>query len=202
MPPGETIRVAGIVLAAGASRRMGDAGNKMLLDVDGEPMVRRAVRRALEAGLSPVIVVLGRDAARVRGALAGLDVSFAENPEFTGPTSGSLHAGLRALDAGVDAAVVMLGDMVHVTREMLTMLVEAAHGTSAPLAVSRYGEERVFAPPLLFRRPLWGELLAWHGEGCGKAVVQAHRAEAYMVDWPAAALSDIDTPADYERIGR
>lgn len=202
MQPGESVRAAGIVLAAGASSRMAALGNKLLLDVDGEPMVRRVVRRALEAGLSPVVVVVGHQSALVDDALDGLPATFAGNADYRGPTSGSLHAGLRTLGSDIDAAVVMLGDMVHVTTAMLTRLVEAAQGTPAPLVVSRYGEDGVLAPPLLFRRALWPELLAWHGEGCGKAVVQAHRAEAVMLDWPAAALRDIDTPADYEEIAR
>ena len=88
----------------------------------------------------------------------------------------------------------MLGDMVRVTVETLAMLVAAARGTDAPLVVSRYGD--VTAPPLLFRRALFGELLAWTGEGCGKAVVQAHRREAMYVERPEALLADVDTPED------
>jgi molybdenum cofactor cytidylyltransferase len=188
---------AGVILAAGASTRMGPTLNKLLLAVDGEPMVRRIARRATEAGLAPVVVVLGHEPARVRDALSGIDCTFVENAAFTGPTSGSLHAELRALDATVPAAVVLLGDMVRVTTPMIAALLATDAEGDAPLVVSRYGDEGVLAPPLLFRRALWPELLAWHGEGCGKAVVNAHRAEAAMVDWPAEALRDIDTPADY-----
>ncbi len=199
---GRRIRPAGIILAAGASRRMGETVNKLLLDVDGEPMVRRTARRALEAGLSRVVVVLGYERARVREALVGLDCQFAVSHDPSGPTSASLHAGLRALGPGVPAAVVMLSDMVHVTSEMVRAVVDAADGTSAPLVVSRYGEDLVPAPPLLFRRALWPELCAWNGEGCGKAVVQAHRDEAVWLDWPADLLRDVDTPADYEDLAR
>ncbi|MGH7584559.1 MAG: nucleotidyltransferase family protein, partial [Gemmatimonadales bacterium] len=60
----------------------------------------------------------------------------------------------------------------------------------------RYGD--VFAPPLLFRRSLFDELLAWHGEGCGKQVVLRHQDEAAILDWPADTLTDIDTPADLD----
>lgn len=199
---GRRIRPAGIILAAGASRRMGETVNKLLLDVDGEPMVRRTARRALEAGLSSVVVVLGYESARVREALVGLDCQFAVSHDPSGPASASLHAGLRALGPGVPAAVVMLSDMVHVTSEMVRAVVDAADGTSAPLVVSRYGEDLVPAPPLLFRRALWPELCAWNGEGCGKAVVQAHRDEAVWLDWPADLLRDVDTPADYEDLAR
>jgi len=188
------MRVAGVVLAAGASRRMGK--NKMLLELEGESLVRRASRRALAAGLSPVVVVLGHEAARARAALAGLAVEIALNPDFTGPTSGSLHAALELLGADVEAAVVLLGDMVHVSEAALAELVSRARASDAPLVVSRYGD--VTAPPLLFRRVLFGELLAWTGEGCGKAVVQAHKHEALYVDRPAAVLVDVDTPADFQ----
>jgi molybdenum cofactor cytidylyltransferase len=196
----ESARVAGVVLAAGCSRRMGR--NKLLLPIDGEPMVRRAVSRALDAGLAPVLVVLGHEAPQVREALRGLPCTFVESEEPAGPTSASLHAALRELgpDARVDAVVVLLADMVHVTTAMIAEVVADARRGSAPLEVSRYSD--VFAPPLLFRRALWPELLAWHGEGCGKAVVLAHRQEAGVHDWPADDLQDVDTPADYEALAR
>lgn len=188
--------IAAVLLAAGASRRMGT--NKLLLDVEGEPMVRRAARRALDAGCSPIVVVTGHEAERVRAALVGLDVAFAASPDPTGPTSVSLHAGLRALPPGASATIVMLSDMVHVSATMLRELLASAHGGDAPLVVSRYGD--VLAPPLLFRRALWPELLAWNGEGCGKAVVNAHIGEAVIHEWPAKSLHDVDTPADYEAV--
>src|SRR5437016_3437247 len=190
----ERASVAGVILAAGVSRRMGAGRNKMLLQLEGESLLRRAARRALVVGLSPVVVVLGHEADRARAELKGLSCESVVNPDFTGPTSGSLHKGLEQLGSNVGAAVVMLGDMVLVTEQMLSGLVAAARGTEAPLVVSRYGD--VTAPPLLFRRALFGELLAWSGEGCGKTVVQRHRGEAVYLDWPAQALADVDTPED------
>jgi molybdenum cofactor cytidylyltransferase len=190
------VNVAGVVLAAGASRRMGPGRNKMLLELAGEPLVRRAAHRALAAGLSPVVVVLGHEADRARAALAGLPVEITVNPDFTGPTSGSLHAGLDVLGADVEAVVVLLADMVHVTAAALAELVTRTRTSDAPLVVSRYGD--VTAPPLLFRRALFSELLAWTGEGCGKVVVQAHKHEALYVDRSAAVLLDVDTPEDFQ----
>ncbi len=190
------LRIAAVVLAAGASRRMGT--NKLLLPVEGEAMVHRTVRRVRDAGCDPILVVTGHDAARVRDALAPLEVAFTESPDPTGPTSASLHAGLQALPIEVDAALVMLADMVQVTTPMLRALVEGALSGDEPLGVSRYGD--VLAPPLLFRRSLWPELLAWHGEGCGKAVVRAHEREARFHEWPVAALQDVDTPDDYDAV--
>ncbi len=190
------MRIGAIVLAAGASRRMGR--NKMLLTLDGEPLVRRAARRALAAGCSPVIVVIGNEAEQVRAALDGVECTCVENPAFTGPTTTSLHVGLGQLGEDISAVVVVLADMVHVTEAMLRTLLETARTTEAPLVVSQYGE--AIAPPLLFRRALIPELLAWHGEGAGKQVVQRHRAEAALVTWPLAALQDVDTPEDWARL--
>jgi molybdenum cofactor cytidylyltransferase len=159
-------------------------------------LVRRAARRALAAGCSPVIVVIGNEAEQVRAALDGVECTCAENPEFTGPTTTSLHVGLRQLPGDVEAVIVILADMVHVTEAMLRTMVETAHTTDAPLVVSQYGD--AIAPPLLFRRRLFAELLAWQGEGGGKQVVRQHRAEAVLVNWP---LEAIDTPEDWARLG-
>ena len=189
-------RVAAIILAAGASSRMGT--NKMLLEIDGEPLVRRAARRARTAGLSPLIVVVGHEAERVEAQLDGFTCEFVENPEFKGPTSGSLHKGLLQLAPAVGAAVVILADMVHVTGEMLRALVDEARVSGAPLIASRYNG--VTAPPILFRRVLFPELLAWEGDGCGKAVVQAHAGEAVYREWPGEMLTDVDTPEDFQAV--
>jgi molybdenum cofactor cytidylyltransferase len=189
-------RIAAIVLAAGASRRMGE--NKLLLVLEGESLVRRACRRALEAGLDPLVVVLGHESAHVQAQLHGLECRFVLNADVGGPMSGSLHRGLESLPHDVDAAVVMLADMINVTEHMLRAIVAAAQATAAPVVTSRYG--RVCAPPALFRRELFPELLATTGEGCGRAVIERHQAQALFVDAPLAALVDIDTLEEFAKL--
>ena len=93
---------------------------------------------------------------------------------------------------------MLLADMVHVTERMLQALIAAAATSVAPIVSSRY--EGTLAPPVLFRRTLFQELLASTGEGCGKAVVERHRANALFIDWPTAALMDVDTPAEFARL--
>ena len=183
---------AGIVLAAGASARMGE--DKLLLALSGEPLLRRAVRAALEAGLSPVVVVLGPDGDRARAALAGLDVRLAVNPDPGRGQGSSLSAGIAALPPGVPAAVVVLPDMPKVTAAMIAAVAARWRETGAPLVLSDYGGAT--APPALYARPLLDELLAAEGEQPGKQVAARHRARAARVEWPAAALADVDTPAD------
>jgi molybdenum cofactor cytidylyltransferase len=171
--------------------------NKMLLHLDGESLVRRTVRIALKGGLEPVIVVIGHEAEAVTAAVADLPCETVLNPDFEGPTSTSLHLALERLPSEIGAAVILLGDMVFTTPEMVRSLIAAAESSGALILASRYGE--VHAPPLLFRRALFPELLAWTGEGCGKAVVRRHLAEVHFLDWGEAALADVDTPEEYAR---
>jgi len=189
--------VAGIVLAAGSSTRMGR--NKMLLELGGQPLVRRAVTAALEASLAPVLVVLGHEADRVRAALSGLDCQTVLNADHAQGVRVSLQTGVRALPEGVDAAMVLLADMPFVTAAMIRAVADRYRKGGAPLVASAYGE--VNAPPTLYDRALFGELLSMGGEGCGKQVLRRHMQEAAFVPWPEAALADVDVPEDFERIG-
>jgi xanthine dehydrogenase accessory factor len=191
----EAARVTGIVLAAGSSTRMGR--NKMLLHVAGEPLVRRAVRAALDAGLDPVLVVLGHESERVREAIAGLECRAVLNADHAQGVRVSMQAGVRAVPEDASAAVVILADMPFVTADMIRAVADRYRAGDAPLVVSAYGD--VNAPPTLYDRALFGELLASTGEGCGKQVVRRHQAEAAVVAWPEAALFDVDAPEDYEQ---
>ena len=193
---GRTGPVAGVVLAAGTSTRMGE--NKLLFELDGESVVRRAVSRASAAGLDPVIVVLGHEADRVRRELSGLPCRCVVNPDYAGGINGSLKTGIAAIPADTAATVVLLADMPFVTAGMLTTLVERYRAGRAPLVISDY--EGVNAPPMLYDRTLFAELLVMEGEGCGKQVVRRHRAAADVAQWPAAALTDLDVPDDYDRV--
>lgn len=187
---------AGILLAAGTSSRMGR--NKLLLELDGESVLRRAARQALAAGLSPLVVVLGHEAERTAAELAGLPCQTVVNPDPTRGMHSSLKLGLGALPDAVPAAIVVLADMPFVTAEMIAALAERHRETEAPLVVSEY--EGVHAPPTLYDRRLFGELLAVPDEGCGRQVVKRHRGEAEVLAWPAAALADLDVPEDYARV--
>jgi molybdenum cofactor cytidylyltransferase len=198
MPVERTGTVAGVVLAAGSSTRMGK--NKLLFDLEGEPMVRSVVRRAAAAGLDPVVVVLGYEAELVRRELDGLmpPCLIVVNPDYARGINFSLKAGIAALPATAGAAVVILADMPFVTAEMIATLVTRYRAGDAPLVISDY--EGVNAPPMLYDRALFEELRAMEGEGCGRQVVRRHRTEAVVVGWPAAALTDLDAPSDYERV--
>lgn len=196
MPDDAGAQVAGIVLAAGSSTRLGR--NKLLLELQGEPLVRRTVRRAVAAGLDPVVVVVGHEAECVIAALVGIPCRPIMNPEHHLGQSRSVRAGVESVPPDAAAAVVLLADMPLVTREMIAALVERYRERRAPLVLSDY--DGVPAPPTLYDRRLFAELGVARGEGCGRGVVRRHRHEAEVLAWPAAALQDVDAPEDLERV--
>jgi len=189
-------RVGGVVLAAGQSTRMGT--NKMLLELGGRTLVRRAVSTALSAGLDPVLVVVGHESERVQAELTDLACGSVLNPEYASGMNTSLRSGIQALPGDVAGAMVVLGDMPLVDAPMLRALVTAFRRSGAPLAVSTYGD--VVAPPILYGRELFAELRALEAQACGKSVIKRHRGEAAEVAWPREILTDLDSPADVQRI--
>lgn len=186
--------VAGVLLAAGTSSRMGK--NKLFLELGGSSLLRRSARTAAAAGLDPLLVVLGHESDRARAELEGISCTPVLNADYARGMYTSLRAGIAAVPEGAPAAVVMLADMPFVTAEMVRELIERWQGE--PLAVSLY--EGVVAPPILYARALFPELRELDGEGCGKRVVNRHRKDALEVPRPAAALADLDVPADVERV--
>ena len=187
-----------IVLAAGASRRMAEA--KLLLELGGEPLLRRAARCAADAEVGPVVVVIGGDEDLARRALEGVPCAIVADPAL--PHRGmnaSLAAGVAALPPAAGGAVVLLADMPLVTAAAVRALVARHRETGAPIVTTRYGE--ALAPPVLYDRALLAALAAGgEGDGHGRALVRRHRAEAEVVDAPAHALADVDVPADLDRV--
>jgi molybdenum cofactor cytidylyltransferase len=197
MPPERAGNVAGILLAAGTSSRMGS--NKLLFELEGESVLRRAAKRALAGGLSPLVVVLGHESDQTARELEGLPCEWALNPLYEQGINSSLKSGIMAVQGmKAQAAMVMLADMPFVTPEMIAAMIARYRTTEAPLVISDY--DGVNAPPMVYDRSLFMELLMMTGEGCGRQVVKRHKAEAEVLPWPVAALADLDVPEDYVRV--
>src|SRR5437763_17069391 len=161
-------RVAGVVLAAGLSSRMGR--NKMLLQLGGRSLVRRAVETAVAARLDPVLVVVGHEADRVEAELLGLSCTPVQNRDYAAGMNTSLRAGIRALPGDVEGAVVLLGDMPLVDASVVRTVVDSLRREQPPLVISTY--DGVVAPPILYGGALFEELRALDAEACGKGFVR------------------------------
>jgi molybdenum cofactor cytidylyltransferase len=186
--------IAGLVLAAGLSRRM--AQPKLLLPVEGgKPLVRLTVERVLAADLDEVIVVLGAEADAVAAALGGLAVRTVINPRPAEGQSTSLRVGLDALAPGTEAVVVGLGDQPLPDPSLIGRMVATYRETGRPIVVPRYRDGR--GNPVLFAASLLDEVRALAGDQGGRAVIARDPERVAEVAVDAPMPPDVDTPDDY-----
>ena len=192
-------RIAGIILAAGASTRFGQS--KQLIDWGGVPLVAHLADQALVAELSPVIVVLGCQAESARAALGTRPVRTAMNWRWEDGLSTSVQAGLAALPPETEAAILMQCDQPLISRDLLRALVARFEQTSAPIVHPSHAGQR--GTPTLFARRLFPELAAVTGDQGGRPVIRRHAGEVAAVEvTDPDVLADVDTQAEYERLRR
>ena len=187
-------RVAGIVLAAGESSRLGVP--KQLIPWRGHPLVWHAAQAARQAGLSPVVVVIGAWGDQVRMALEGEPVTLVENPVWQAGQSTSLRLGLAEVETQAEAAAFLLSDTPLVTGELIQQLLHAHQQTLAPLVAPRAGGRR--ANPVLFDRRTFADLRELEGDQGGRALFE--RYEPAWVEWDESVLLDLDTTEDLQRL--
>lgn len=192
--------IAGLLLAAGQSRRMG-GGSKLLLPIAGKTLVRRAAETLLAAELAPVLVVVGQDPEAVRRELAGLPLGFVENPRYADGMASSIVAGVSALGDAPRAVAIALGDMPRTSPDTVRALLRAFAASGKGIAVPVHGSRR--GHPVVFDlREYRHALLALDGDAGARSVLATHSEDVLEVpvDDPGV-LIDVDTPEDYEREG-
>ena len=188
--------IAGIVLAAGGSSRMGRP--KVLLPWGGGTLLSAAVGPLLQSRLDRVVVVLGAEAERVRREAALPDdprLRVVVNASWGEGMASSLRRGLEeASDA--EAVLIALGDQPGMTAERVHAVLDAARRGSPLLVVPASGA--VPSHPILFARALFSELRSLTGDAGAREVVRRHWKEA--VRFEAEPLPDVDTEEDYRRM--
>jgi molybdenum cofactor cytidylyltransferase len=193
-PPPHRARIAALILAAGQSHRMG-IQNKLLIELDGKPMVRHVAERVLASGARPVVVVLGHQPDAVRAALDDLPIGFIENPDYAEGLSTSLKTGLAAVPDDADGAVVCLGDMPDVAPAIIDRLIAGFNPIEgrAILAPTRGGRR---GNPVLWARRFFGELMTLGGDTGAKHLIKTYGEFLAEVEAPDdGVLIDLDTPA-------
>jgi molybdenum cofactor cytidylyltransferase len=205
---------AAIILAAGASTRLGQP--KQLLLHEGRTLIARTATAALDAGASPVIIVLGAHAEKIRPALASLPVLIAENPAWPEGMASSIATGLNTLDtapirstpippsldsqpstpdsASPPSLLLAVCDQPHFSAAAIGKLRAAlAANPAATIAATRHGDTA--GVPAIFTRTHFPALAALRGPEGARRIIAANTTTTALVDLPELAL-DIDTPAD------
>jgi molybdenum cofactor cytidylyltransferase len=186
-------RVAGIVLAAGRSTRMGGP-NKLTAEIGGKPLVRIAAEQVLASRAKPVVVVTGHQRAEVETALKGLDVTCVHNPDYVDGLSTSLKAGIAVLPADVDGAIICLGDMPQVDAALIDRLIAAFDPEKGALVVvPTIAGKR--GNPVVWSRRFFGDLAKLDGDVGARHLIGSYpEAVAEVPVTGRGALIDVDTP--------
>jgi molybdenum cofactor cytidylyltransferase len=185
-------RLSGVLLAAGASRRLGRA--KQLLVWRGETLVRRAARAALEAGVDELVVVVGAEQEAVADSLAGLELRVVENPHWPEGMGGSIAAGVRA--ASGTAVLILLADQPGVDAALLGELIAGMRAGHARVACAYRGTLGV---PALFAAPAdLAALRELSGDRGARPLLQREGLPVLTIPTEQAA-DDIDDETDWRR---
>ena len=194
-------RIAAVVLAAGSSRRMGDR-HKLLLDIAGEPMIRRTVRNVLDSSPVETVVVTGHRADEVEAVLADLPVKIVRNPDHENGQPTSVAAGIRALSVPCDAIMVALGDQPQVTAADLAELVAAYGKLDGPSILVPHHHGQRGNPVVFAARHVPAVLSGSVNVGC-RRLIETHGDEVARVEMESDAFTvDCDTPEDFENLRR
>ncbi len=194
------MNIVAIVLAAGASRRMGQA--KQLLPYHGQSLLRRAVTAALDSDCQEVIVVLGANAASVQSELSGTTAQVVINDDWKDGMSSSIRCGLAtaaSLQPEASAVLLMLCDQPLIEGRSINRLVDGYRKERPLIVASEYesGGEVVRGVPAIFSRGVFPELARLSGTAGAKTVTTRYKDQALFVPMPEAAL-DLDTISEYE----
>jgi molybdenum cofactor cytidylyltransferase len=190
--------VGAVILAAGGSSRLGQP--KQLLSFQSESLMRRAVRSALEAGCTCIVVVAGHACDRIEIELRGTPAVVVENAEWQRGLGTSVRCGLRHLLSSrpeIDAAVLLACDQPFLDASVIGSLIETQEKSGKPIVASSYAS--TLGVPALFHRSCFESLLALPDDSGAKMLIESRSAEVARIKFEKGAI-DIDTPGDFEQI--
>jgi molybdenum cofactor cytidylyltransferase len=187
--------IAAVVLAAGFARRMGR--QKLLLELEGKPVVRWSVETVLPH-VEDCVVVTGQDDAAVRAALGGLAVRFAINTRPQDGQGSSIAVGIAALGPSTVAALIVLGDQPRTPADVVPALLATRVRTAKAIVTPSY--RGTPGTPVLFSSETFPELRALRGDAGARVVVAARPERVETLALDMAMPADVDTPEDFTHL--
>jgi molybdenum cofactor cytidylyltransferase len=189
--------LAGLVLAAGESRRMGRP--KQLLPFGECTILERVIDTLLSAGVGKVVVVLGHEADRVRAVLGERPVKAVVNASYRQGMLSSVKCGVHAIDAAYDAVLLALGDQPHIECAVVSEVIRAYRTGDAGIVIPRHGAKK--GHPIIINLQRYREAIVNLPEDVGlNALMQEHADDVRLIDVATEdIIRDIDVPDDYTR---
>jgi len=188
-------QIAGILLAAGGSKRMGQP--KLLMEWHGAPLVRWVARMGLAAGCSPLVVVTGANASLLESCLSGLSLQFVHNPDWERGQSSSVRAGVNALPSEVDAAIILLADQPQIPVQVAVEIMSHYRQNPQEGAIWAASINGKRGNPVLFDRALFPTLTSLEGDAGARSILSNYPVQLVSFD-DTELLLDVDSEADYQ----
>lgn len=186
------------ILAAGNSSRLGTPKQGLLYK--GKTLLQQTVDKAIEAGLSPVVVVLGSTAETISQNLSQQTIHTVINTHWQEGMASSIATGVSkiiSLNAAIENIVLAVCDQPFLTAEILRMLVDKKVESGKAIVACSYGN--TIGTPVLFHRSYFDKLLQLKGEEGAKKILRLHAHDVVIIPFPDGDI-DIDTSEDYERL--
>ena len=190
--------ISGIILAAGAAERMGQ--QKLLLNLNGKPILQWVLEAALSSELDEVVCVVRELEEIQQGiSLKHEKLGWAINERAAEGQSTSVIAGLKAINPQSEAALFLVGDQPLVKRDLINGLIDLFRKTAALIVAPTFqGQTR---NPVLFRRDLFPELLKLTGDRGGRRLIEKYKDKTVFLEWKEEApFLDVDRSEDYEKL--
>lgn len=187
-----------IVLAAGASRRLGYP--KQLLEIEGENLLNRVIRMARDSNFEVVSVVVGAHIELIIPQIDTTGIHLFLNPDWESGMSSTLACGLKytlRAHPGLQSVLILLVDQPFVTTELINSFLKKYQEEAPPIVAARYDD--TFGVPALFDKKLFPKLLDLKGSSGARQLIRSHKKKLIAVDFPEGKM-DVDTPEDWEKI--
>lgn len=185
-----------IILAAGASSRMG--APKQLLLVDGKTLIKRTCETAMDTPCHPIVTVLGANRNLIRKETERMPITVIDNPQWENGMSSSIKMGLAGAymtEKAIEAAIFLTVDMPYVNAELINKMIEKANSDEKiEIVACKYDSQ--MGIPVLFKRTLFTDLLELTGDEGAKKVVMKNKDKTAFIDFPEGKL-DLDTIDEY-----
>ncbi|MEH2138164.1 nucleotidyltransferase family protein [Nostoc sp.] len=194
----ETSSIAIIILAAGASTRMGTP--KQLLLYQGRSFVHHITEIAIASVCQPVVVVLGANAEQICAQIKQLPIKVVKNLDWACGMSASIKSGIELLNnlpQKIEGVVITLCDQLFISPQLIDQLVDTYYSSNKAIIACEYGE--TLGVPALFSQRFFSELATLKETSGAKKVINNNLDEVFSIPFPLGSI-DIDTPKDYEQL--